>query len=75
MRFFFIHRMIIFVDAFLTLHLHTPQANAARTHARSLASTSGAVIELSNYLEKRISQTASEYASVSSFYRAWRCIF
>lgn len=30
-----------------------------------MASTSGAVIELSNYLEKRISQTAAEYASVS----------
>jgi F-type H+-transporting ATPase subunit alpha len=37
-------------------------ANAARTASRS-ASTSGAVIELSNYLEKRISQTSSEFAS------------
>lgn len=37
--------------------------NAARSTTRSMASTSGAVIELSNYLEKRISQTASDYAS------------
>jgi F-type H+-transporting ATPase subunit alpha len=42
--------------------------NAARIGMRSMASTSGAVIELSNYLEQRISQTSAEYAaSAASF--------
>jgi hypothetical protein len=32
---------------------------------RSMAAASGSVIELSNYLEQRISQKAAEYAAVS----------
>ena len=34
---------------------------------RSMAGLSGSVIELSNYLEQRISQKSSEYAKVISF--------
>ena len=32
---------------------------------RSMANLSGSVIELSNYLEQRISQKSAEYAAVS----------
>lgn len=33
--------------------------------ARSMAGVSGSVIELSNFLEQRISQKSAEYAAVS----------
>jgi hypothetical protein len=35
---------------------------------RGMAAASGSVIELSNYLEQRISQKAAEYAAVSAFH-------
>ena len=40
------------------------QCAPALMQVRSLASTSGAVIELSNYLEQRISQKSADYAAV-----------
>lgn len=35
---------------------------------RAMAGLSGSVIELSNYLEQRISQKSAEYAAVSSYF-------
>jgi hypothetical protein len=35
--------------------------------ARGMAGVSGSVIELSNFLEQRISQKSSEYAAVSNY--------
>ena len=37
-------------------------------HARHMANVSGAVVELSNYLEQRISQKTEEFAKVINWW-------
>jgi hypothetical protein len=42
---------------------------------RTMAGLSGSVIELSNYLEQRISQKSAEYAAVRKSWGLWGCMY
>ena len=44
---------------------HTSRQAMPMVAKRTMAGASGSVIELSNYLEQRISQKSAEYAAVS----------
>lgn len=53
------------VLAYIILTLLSVLKAAPTVAKRTMAGLSGSVIELSNYLEQRISQKSAEYAAVS----------
>jgi hypothetical protein len=65
-------QIVHFPSPFLIYLLPVMQA-APAVAKRGMAGLSGSVIELSNYLEQRISQKSAEYAAVSAISRRNNC--